>query len=146
MYLRMRSLPEFRSLPLPVYSGLMGYWGRATWSPLYVELICATLTTVLVALSLACFGLLQRRLGDLREVESVLFIVALVWPVFVGLWLRVAMMRPRLHAFLRRTWVNGRAPICYVCGYDLRGTPGPTCSECGVEIPRLPPELQDSDN
>lgn len=36
-----------------------------------------------------------------------------------------------LLAEARRT---GRFPCCRHCGYDLRGSPGPTCPECGTSI------------
>ena len=43
----------------------------------------------------------------------------------------------RLKHLVRDTWSNGRPPICYACNYDLRGSPGPTCPECGEKIPTL---------
>lgn len=33
-----------------------------------------------------------------------------------------------------RSWENGKAPICFACEYDLRGTTASVCPECGSEI------------
>lgn len=38
----------------------------------------------------------------------------------------------RLRDCLRRKYPDGRLPVCPDCDYDLRGSPGDTCPECGA--------------
>jgi hypothetical protein len=53
-----------------------------------------------------------------------LWLPTLVFGVWPGVWL-VFWVR-------RRRW--RRAGCCRECGYDLRGSPGPRCPECGREM------------
>ncbi len=51
----------------------------------------------------------------------------------VGMMVR-PFRRRILHRYVREYWNAGRPPICYACGYDLRGSSGPTCPECGEKV------------
>lgn len=42
-----------------------------------------------------------------------------------------------LERYLHSKWPDRRAPMCYACSYDLKGTVGATCPECGEKIPWL---------
>ncbi len=51
--------------------------------------------------------------------------------------------RKVLRRFVRETWRDGRPPECYACEYDLRGSSGKSCPECGESIPSLDDVLVD---
>ncbi len=54
------------------------------------------------------------------------------WPVIVGLIL-LASSGPTLRSVRRRR--RKRLGLCTSCGYDLRGTPGAHCPDCGSTAP-----------
>ena len=66
------------------------------------------------------------------------------WIVLLVLWMSTALLIVPLGLVFRarhRRWVaaecvrRGKRPRrCLVCGYDLRGTPGNACPECGTEL------------
>ena len=70
-----------------------------------------------------------------------MIIAAAVLGGLVGGPLVGAMVRPFrrriLHQYVREHWRDGRPPICYACSYDLRGSNGATCPECGEKITTL---------
>ncbi len=69
---------------------------------------------------------------------NVLFSVIFIVCTFIPLGLLYNLFaRRRLNRLIIETWTHGRPPICYACNYDLRGSPGPTCPECGEKIPTL---------
>lgn len=45
---------------------------------------------------------------------------------------RIDQMRWEALQIAKQSWDANK---CTVCGYDLRGSPGPRCSECGTEMP-----------
>ena len=51
----------------------------------------------------------------------------------VGLMVR-PFHRRILHRYVSEHWKDGRPPICYACGYDLRGSSGAACPECGEKV------------
>ena len=42
--------------------------------------------------------------------------------------------RKRLRDGITRYIIGGRLPVCAQCDYDLRGTTGDTCPECGSVV------------
>jgi len=71
--------------------------------------------------------------------DSTLSYVLLFFIPIVGAALMVLMnnyiLRRRVERMVRTRWINGRPPNCLACDYDLRGSDGPTCPECGGRIP-----------
>ncbi len=61
------------------------------------------------------------------------------WALRVPLWIPLVLLGgPAVWLWWRH--VKRPAHACEQCGYDLRGTPGPTCPECGQTIAhRSPP-------
>lgn len=150
IYWRLCSTPELRVLPRQVCNGLVLYWGRhrrwSAWVADGLSAWCAVLITPVVMMVL--FGAADRVVawsGAGRLTDDLLLTyggivlamlamaasIALTWP------LRTALYRRGLVRYMRATWRDGRPPICYICGYDLRGSPGPSCPECGGPIPTL---------
>jgi len=59
-----------------------------------------------------------------------------LWPL-VGLVILVT--------YIGRRWLLPRSGCCIQCGYDLRGSSGDRCPECGVRHSRRPDELRARD-
>jgi len=54
---------------------------------------------------------------------------------FVAAYLmQVNRIRREMRLEIRRLVAQGPTPLCLACGYDLRGSPGPRCPECGEAI------------
>jgi hypothetical protein len=85
-------------------------------------------------LALAVFGGLLGTAHIRFPVQIVLFGVGFTWFFYFRRALDRAVQR-RTNAELMR----GRFLSCIACDYDLRGTPGDTCPECGasVLVPRV---------
>ncbi len=63
--------------------------------------------------------------------------------VFVAIgWVHDALRRRRALRHLWRRMAELGIPTCTTCGYDLRGSPGPRCSECGTAFQRVGDRLQ----
>ena len=54
--------------------------------------------------------------------------------VSVSYLLLIPALRQATRSYLSEHAENGKMKECLECGYDLRGTPGDTCSECGSWI------------
>lgn len=54
---------------------------------------------------------------------------------FVATWMaQIHTIRFALREEIQRLAREGSSPFCLACGYDLRGSPGPRCFECGEPI------------
>ncbi len=70
----------------------------------------------------------------------ILLKLALIWGGGWGVILALYVVNKRFARrdfvlWLAQTWTNGRPPNCLSCNYDLQGSDGPTCPECGEAIP-----------
>ena len=137
IYWQLGSTPELRDMAPAVRAALVKQWVKRTWWSVAINAASAVATVVY--LFGAGFVLMPAVLsvGLPLAVDLVIALVVCSLPVPLIQPVNVALMRPRLRSFIRRTWKAGRPPICYLCQYDLRGTPGPSCPECGAEIPRI---------
>ncbi len=55
-------------------------------------------------------------------------------PFWFCQWLLYRRIRRRVAIKVAAELTGGRLNFCAECGYDLRGTPGDCCSECGAPI------------
>ena len=64
---------------------------------------------------------------------NVLAMVTPCWPLVIlfGAYPALAFVRGPVWRWRRR-----KHGLCLKCGYDLRGSPGPRCPECGTEVPQ----------
>lgn len=54
---------------------------------------------------------------------------------FCAAWLgQIGTIRRTMRDEIQRLAREGSSPLCLACGYDLRGSPGPNCPECGEPI------------
>lgn len=54
---------------------------------------------------------------------------------FCATWLgQMGTIRRAMRDEIQRLAREGSSPLCLACGYDLRGSPGPNCPECGETI------------
>jgi hypothetical protein len=79
----------------------------------------------MVALVAACFFA-----GDMAQIGLSLFQV----PILIVQFVLYRRLRRRVRARMTMEFGAGRLGTCLECGYDLRGTPGDRCSECGAPI------------
>lgn len=75
---------------------------------------------------------ISRRSWGIRDLQFISFIYAFISvPLFLlalrGLWVLTVGVPSAIDA-------SGRYIHCISCHYDLRGTPGPTCPECGASV------------
>lgn len=50
-----------------------------------------------------------------------------------------------MERYLYSHWPDRRSPICYACGYNLKGSVSATCPECGEKVPWLEEVAVDSE-
>ena len=55
-------------------------------------------------------------------------------PLVLFLFYPIIVLALRLRTAYRRH-CRRIAGLCWACGYNLRGSPGPRCPECGTEVP-----------
>ena len=68
------------------------------------------------------------------EYSQELFLVMNLGLLLVGVALLMTLHGyPFLRAFLRKNLNEHGIPVCLKCGYDLRGSEGRRCPECGTE-------------
>ncbi len=164
LWTRLGFWPELAAIPRPMRRAVLRHWQRShafergTWVGMalaivvFVLLVMLAATYLLIVVSKSVRGLPV----FVEDVGTLFGRVPIQWALVAGLAWVVGMvmcvretdriMRRSFRRFLRDAWSHGRAPICYVCGYDLRGTPGPTCSECGAGIPMLEDCLHGSED
>ncbi len=54
---------------------------------------------------------------------------------FCAVWhVQISAIRSAMQEEIQRLAREGSFPVCLNCGYDLRGSPGPNCPECGEPI------------
>ena len=70
-----------------------------------------------------------------RVPGTIAFVVASFWPLAVGTGFTIVMVRLR-RRIVRRVLKERqiRPAVCLACGYDLRGSCGDVCPECGQVI------------
>jgi hypothetical protein len=109
---------ERSKLPWRVWRGLM-----------YVYVLLMPL------LGFSTMSMLPRRIPEPSMLPWLLVGVAmfgLIIPCAV-VWLD-SRMRRRIGRRVVDELGGGRLRVCLKCGYDLRGTPGEVCSECGASV------------
>ena len=134
--------PSLRKLPEPVRKGLVKELSTKTnfSSRARVQLLAVQWSLLLLFAPVAVLvnaTTMSTRLVAIAAVIGFLFLDVVL--------LRRAIRSgtATLQAYVKERWVNGRAPVCYACQYDLRGSPGEHCPECGCKIPTL--EMLDID-
>lgn len=141
IYWRLGSVPELRRFPHEVRVGLVNHW--RSQSPVLRKVeglvaIAAFLASMYAAVWVTIvLGLRYQDVPFFQRYPLVLWGGFVVIPLIVIPPTRVAFLRLCLRHWVRRAWPGGRAPICYKCGYDLRGSTGKACPECGFAIPRV---------
>ena len=144
-YLRVSSMPELRGWPRQMRNGLLRQWRREAWWHQGLEGALA-LATVFGGAVLGMYPAIWLIMvvapwRDFHYVHAAILAVCCVGvPGVVALWFRALLLRHAVRSVIRRTWRDGRPPVCYACGYDLRGTPADRCPECGLAVPRRPGE------
>jgi len=88
-------------------------------------LVCLVLTIVIRHLLKAL--VLARCNVSESLLDGVLWIVTVAGASYAALYL----LRNRVTRSLRRQLIERGVPICFRCGYDLRGQDRPRCPECG---------------
>ena len=146
IYFRLGSTPELRRFPHKVRVGILNHWRREKRLHSLGE-TCVALSlsfpiyaiNIFVSFNIISFfhhyGLVEQPL----LFHTVILLFFLIIPLPFILFLRTVFLRFFLLRYIKHTWLNGRAPVCYACTYDLTGSPGSSCPECGMGVPQIDP-------
>lgn len=132
-YWSINSLPEVRAIPVHHRKKMLGLWKLER--PIVAAGGCLVRAFILISLFPTVIYLVSRALsagaGSLLSWELIFTGWALLCAGVTMAHLYLA--RRSLRSFLAEE-ARRREAFCLKCGYDLRGTPGPICPECGAVI------------